>query len=198
VLLPGVTTIARLVARVRDEATERQYDTLYQLLTPGQRAILEMLLEVPAGSRISDLERWRKGPSVPSGRSLEKALRRTQEILAVGLGQLELPPGVPHRRMVDLARHGMAAKAPALRRHRPPRQLATLLATVVYLEAMSPTREGAAASEAGHCVGEARGRGGGVVRGQYLRRGARPGAGVGVDRGDRVPAGAAGGVRNPV
>jgi hypothetical protein len=39
--------------------------------------------------------------------------------------------------MVDLARYGMAAKATALRRHGPSHRLATLLATVAYLEAKS-------------------------------------------------------------
>jgi hypothetical protein len=41
---------------------------------------------------------------------------------------------VPYRRLVDLARYGMAATASQLRRHPPSRKLATLLATVVYLE----------------------------------------------------------------
>ncbi|MGV9386719.1 hypothetical protein ACWDRB_63730 [Nonomuraea sp. NPDC003707] len=47
---------------------------------------------------------------------------------------MPLPPKVPHRRMVDLARYGMQATATTLRRHGPSRQLATLLATVIYLE----------------------------------------------------------------
>ena len=51
-----------------------------------------------------------------------------------GLGSLNLDV-VPRRRMVELARWGMAAKAPGLRRHPSSRKLATLLATVVYLEA---------------------------------------------------------------
>jgi Domain of unknown function (DUF4158) len=67
VLLPGVTTLARLVARVRDQAIDRLHQMLYAVLTPQQRAVLELLLEVPEGARTSDLERWRKGPSVPSG-----------------------------------------------------------------------------------------------------------------------------------
>jgi TnpA family transposase len=137
VLLPGVTTLTRLIARVRDEATERLHEALFGILSPRQRAILARLLEVPEGARSSDLERWRKGPSVPSGRNMEKALERASEILSVGLGSMELPPGVPHRRMVDLARYGMTATATTLRRHGPSRQLATLLATVIYLEGKS-------------------------------------------------------------
>ncbi len=43
------------------------------------------------------------------------------------------------RRVAELARWGMAGKAPALRRHPYSRKVATLLATVVYLEAKSPT-----------------------------------------------------------
>jgi len=137
VLLPGVTTLARLVARVRDEATQRLWDTLSALLTGQQRGMLERLLDIPDGARFSDLERWRKGPAKPSGKNLEKALARVQEIAAMGLGTLDLDAIVPHRRLVDLARYGMAAKARQLRRHPPSRRLATLLATAVYLEARS-------------------------------------------------------------
>jgi hypothetical protein len=137
VLLPGVTTLARLVAQVRDDATQRLWDALYALLTGKQRAMLERLLDVPEGARFSDLERWRKGPAQPSGKNLATALTRVAEITAVGLGKLDLDVVVPRRRLVDLARYGMAAKAPQLRRHPPSRRLATLLATVVYLEARS-------------------------------------------------------------
>jgi len=137
VLLPGVTTLARLVARVREEANQRLWDTLSGLLTPPQRRLLDGLLDVPVGARVSDLERWRKGPTKPSGRSLERALQRVAEITEAGLGRLELDAVVPHRRLVELARYGMAGKAPQLRRHPDARRLATLLATVVYLEAKS-------------------------------------------------------------
>ena len=134
VLLPGVTTLARVVARVREEATDDLYATLAGLPSAHQRVALEHLVVVPGGARYSDLERWRKGPAKPSGRNLEKALNRAAEIGGVGVGALNLDAHVPHRRVVDLARYGMAARAQALRRHGTERRLATLLATVAYLE----------------------------------------------------------------
>ena len=51
-----------------------------------------------------------------------------------GIGRLDLEAHVPRRRVVDLARHGMAARAQALRRLGDERRLATLVATVAYLE----------------------------------------------------------------
>ena len=66
VLLPGVTTLARLVSRVRDEATQRLWDRVSGVLSFDQRAALEALLIVPCGARVSDLERWRQGPTKPS------------------------------------------------------------------------------------------------------------------------------------
>lgn len=135
VLLPGLTTLTRLVARVRDQATARLWETLYQQLTETQRGLLEGLLVVGADAEVSDLERWRKGPVQPSGKSLERALARVSEITAVDLGGLDLDAVVPHRRLVELARYGMAAKAAQLRRHPAPRRLATLLATVAHLKA---------------------------------------------------------------
>jgi Domain of unknown function (DUF4158) len=82
VLLPGATTLARLVARVRDDTTKRLWCVLEELLTVGRRYVLDQLLEVPAGSRVSDLERWRKGvpPRAASGPTITKALDQVSEI----------------------------------------------------------------------------------------------------------------------
>jgi hypothetical protein len=107
VLLPGVTTLARLVARVRDDTTHRLWAVLEGLLTPGQRRVLDQLLEVPPGSRVSDLERWRKGPPPRgSGRAIIKALDQVAEIRALGLAGLGAEALVPPRRLGELARYG--------------------------------------------------------------------------------------------
>jgi len=63
VLLPGVSRLARLVARVRDAATQRLWDVLSAMVTPSQARMLELLLEVPDGAKVSDLERLRRGPT---------------------------------------------------------------------------------------------------------------------------------------
>jgi hypothetical protein len=63
-----------------------------------------------------------------------KALGRVSEIAGLGLSGLDLS-SVPARRVTELGRYGMAAKAPALRRHPHTRKVATLLATVRHLHA---------------------------------------------------------------
>jgi hypothetical protein len=102
-----------------------------------QARVLDLLLEVPDGARVSGLERWRKGPAEPTGKNLKLALGRVAEIDAMGVDAAAVRALVPARRLVDVARYGMAAKAPALRRHPAPRRLATLVATVVHLNASS-------------------------------------------------------------
>ncbi|MBV8993241.1 MAG: DUF4158 domain-containing protein [Pseudonocardiales bacterium] len=93
VVLPGVSTLARLVAKVREDATARLHRMLCQELTAGQRARLDELLVVPEGARVCELERWRKGVSVPSGKNLEKALKRAGEITGSGLPALVASAG---------------------------------------------------------------------------------------------------------
>lgn len=51
VLLPGVSVLASLVARVRDLADQRLWDTIAALLSDDQRQILEALLAPDATSR---------------------------------------------------------------------------------------------------------------------------------------------------
>jgi hypothetical protein len=126
VLLPGVTTLARLVAKVRDDTAKRLW------------GVLEGLLAVPPGSRAPDLERWRKGAAPrASGPAVIKALDQVSQIEGLELAGLGAEALVPPRRLGELARYGMRADASALRRHPGGRRPATLLATVRFLEGKS-------------------------------------------------------------
>jgi hypothetical protein len=138
VLLPGVTTLARLVASVRDESTRRMWEELARLPDPAQRRALDRLPEVPHGARVSDLERWRRGPAPRgSGQSVARYLDQVAEISGLGLGKLGIEALVPPRRLAELARYGMTAAASLIRRHPESRRIATLVATVRHLEAKS-------------------------------------------------------------
>jgi hypothetical protein len=104
VLLPGITTLTRLVAREREEATRRLRDTMVELITASQRSALDQLLEVPPGKKVSELERWRTGPSKASGPQLVKSLDLAAEIARAGLGAVDLEAVVAQRRVDELAR----------------------------------------------------------------------------------------------
>ena len=90
--------------------------------------------EVSHGARVSDLERWRKGPAPRgSGQSVARYLDQVAEISGLGLGKLGIEVLVPPRRLAELARYGMTASASLIRRHPEGRRLATLLATVAFV-----------------------------------------------------------------
>ncbi|MEQ7129321.1 hypothetical protein ABN034_32985 [Actinopolymorpha sp. B11F2] len=52
-----MTTLTRLVAGLRGAATQRLWNTLADLLDDEQRRGLGLLLQVPDGARVSDLDR---------------------------------------------------------------------------------------------------------------------------------------------
>ncbi|GAB2804601.1 Tn3-like element Tn3 family transposase [Streptomyces chlorus] len=132
VLPPGVTTLTRLVASMREAANQRLWDTLYGMLSIGQRAVLDSLLTVPPGGRVSELDRLRRGPVRVSGPQMKWALDRAEEIADLDMRALDVS-GIPPRRLAELSRYGVDGKASLLKRHGDSRRLATLLATAVYL-----------------------------------------------------------------
>ncbi len=101
------------------------------LLSEADCLGLDAMLVVRDGGRVCDLERLRKGPVTVSGPSMLKALDRISEIdaLPCGVG-LDV---VPERRVVELARYGLAGKTGLLKRHPPARRHAILVASVRYL-----------------------------------------------------------------
>ena len=133
VLLPGVTTMARLVAEVRAEASERLWSLLHSLAGDQLRRRLDGLLVVPEGARISELERLRTGPVRLSAAEMVRSLDRFSTVRELGTGVVDVS-AVPAGRLDALARYGMAAHAPALRQMTMTRRTATLLATVRHLE----------------------------------------------------------------
>lgn len=112
------------------------YQRLSKLVSAEQARVLEDLVDVPADVRVSQLERWRTPVTKTSGTGMVRALLRAGEVAGLGLGALDVGV-VPRRRVWELARYGLEAKAPTLRQHPYSRKLATLLATVRALEARS-------------------------------------------------------------
>jgi hypothetical protein len=127
VLLPGVTVLERLVARIRDRAATRLWHILAGLPNADQRARLETLVQVPDGARSSPLELLRRAPTRVSGPALVEALQRFDDIRAIGVGELSLDH-IPPSRLRALARYGAAARAQAIARMAQERRIATLLA----------------------------------------------------------------------
>ncbi|MGW1412194.1 DUF4158 domain-containing protein [Streptomyces sp. NPDC002403] len=133
VLLPGITTLTRLVAEVRSAENSALYRTLDEAVPGDLRQAMRDLLKVPEGKRVSELERLRTGPLRVSGTAMAAALERAKEVR--GLGAHLVPTSVvPAARMAGLARYGMGSKAPTLRDLEETRKTATLLATVQHLE----------------------------------------------------------------
>ena len=81
VLLPGVTGLARLVARVRDRAAQRLWRLLASRPNTEQQARLAGLLTVPQGSRSSHWDRLRHSPTRISSAALVQAVQRFEEDL---------------------------------------------------------------------------------------------------------------------
>ena len=127
VLLPGVTTLERLVARVRDRAAERLWHQLTRLTNADQQANLDSLLQIPEGQYTTSLDRLRRAPDRVSGPGLVAALHRLDEIRALGVSEISLDH-LPLNRLRALARYAAAARAQAISRMVPDRRTATLLA----------------------------------------------------------------------
>ncbi len=130
-LLPGITTLEALIAEGRAAAEKRLWAQITALVGPGTVSALLRLLDVPDGAKhqVSELERLRKGVFRPSWKGMVKALRRLEDIQAVGIGAVDLGT-VPPRRLTGLATYGLAAGAWELRRLKPrEKQVAVLAAT---------------------------------------------------------------------
>lgn len=78
IILPGATTLTRLISEVREKATLRLWNKLALIPSAEQRSQLEMLLGPTDCSRLSLLESLKKGPVTISGPAFNEAIEPRQ------------------------------------------------------------------------------------------------------------------------
>lgn len=133
ILLPGISVLERLVARVRDRASARLWKLLFRAATPEFRNRLEALLLVPAGARQTPLDRLRNEPTRGSAPALREALERWLELQALGAGSLDLSH-IPPAKLESLARYAGKTWAQNIARMPEERRIATLVAFARFYE----------------------------------------------------------------
>ncbi|NOZ54444.1 MAG: Tn3 family transposase [Gammaproteobacteria bacterium] len=133
ILLPGLTTLSRLISEIRERAANRLWQCLSSLPTDEQEAKLETILQVPDGMRISQFDRYRKGPVTISSSAFNVAVERYQELQAFGLQKLDFSH-IPPVRLKSLARHAGVISMHKIARMPNEKRIAILVAFVKVFE----------------------------------------------------------------
>jgi TnpA family transposase len=136
ILLPGVTVLERLVARVREQATQRTWRILSRLPNSQQIAKLEALLIQPEKSWYTPFDQLRRSPTRYSAPALVDALQRLVKIRALDVSQLNVSR-IPPSRLKALSRNAMSVRAQAIARMPLDRRIATLLAFAHEIEVIA-------------------------------------------------------------
>ncbi len=129
VLLPGITTLTRLIAEIREKATSRLWQKLSSLPSVAQKEKLEQLLEIPDGKRYSQFDSYRKGPVNVSGPEFNKTLERYRTLSEFDIHSLNFN-GIPPVRLKALARHSQVVSVYNISRMPENKRIALLLAFV--------------------------------------------------------------------
>ena len=127
VLLPGISTLTRLIAHIRDRAALRAWQRLARLPNEDQRRQLEALLTVPEDKRRSRFDQLRQGPRHVSGPSMIAALERYEAFRNLGIRELDFSC-IPPVWLQSLARYATTGWAPNMARMPAERRIATLVA----------------------------------------------------------------------
>ncbi|HDL7024491.1 TPA: Tn3 family transposase, partial [Yersinia enterocolitica] len=129
VLLPGATTLVRLVSEIRERANQRLWKKLAALPDRWQIARVTELLDIPEGQRISPLEQLKKGPVTVSGPAFTEALERYTRLRNLEFSRLNFT-GLPAIQLRNLARYAGMASVKYIARMPQQRKLAVLTAFV--------------------------------------------------------------------
>jgi hypothetical protein len=133
VLLPGISTLERLISRVRHRVTLRLWHRLTHTLSAGQRRKLVALV-ASDDETLATLDDLRAAPKRRSPTELLRHLERIDAIRSHGLG-LAPSTDLPAAPLGRLARSARTAKPANLAALHEPRRTATLAALFQTLEA---------------------------------------------------------------
>ena len=127
VLLPGASTLERLVLAAQARMEARLLRRLAAIPTPDERDRLEHLLVTDGPGGTSSLDRLRRGPRRVSANGLVEAIGRLAAARDLAGEGWDLS-GLPAAKVARLARHAQTARAQGVRRMADERRLGTLVA----------------------------------------------------------------------
>jgi TnpA family transposase len=133
IVLPGATTITRLIRRARERIRVRLYKKIYSRLSKTFQKKLEQLLLVPKGELRSLLDSLRSAPTHSSSNTILAALERVNQIGLYTISTLKLED-IAENRLAVLIRYGLTTKVQTIALFSRERCLATLAVTMQHLE----------------------------------------------------------------
>ncbi len=131
VLLPGVTVLERLVAQVGERVSQRSWHLINRQLSPEQIQQIEELLSI-RNEQTAPFDKLRQMPTHNSSPQIRQMLDRLEQLRAYQFHTIDLTPLSPNR-LRSLADYALAVSVPTLRRLRPERKTAGLVAGATTL-----------------------------------------------------------------
>ena len=136
VLLPGISTLTRLIAEIRERAMNKLWLRISSLPNNEQIEKLEALLTVQDGQRASEFDKYRKGPTAVSSPAFNIALARYLELKDFGISQFNFDY-IPPIRLKNLARHAGVISMHKIARMPVQKRIAILVAFVKTFETIA-------------------------------------------------------------
>ena len=133
VLLPGASVLSRLIAEIRERATQRLWQRLSVLPTVEQKEKLESLLKVPEGRRTSKFDDYQREPTNISSSSFNTEVGRYLELYAFGMQSLDFSR-IPPVRLKNIARYAGIISVSKIARMPENKRIAILVAFVKSFE----------------------------------------------------------------
>jgi TnpA family transposase len=133
ILLPGVSTLCRLIAEIREKASKRLWRLLSALPSREQKEKLEVLLKIREGKRISNLDYYRKSPTTISSSSLNTAINCYLELQTFGMKSINFS-AIPPVRLKTIARYAGVITAQKIAEMPEQKRTAILVAFVKTFE----------------------------------------------------------------
>lgn len=136
ILLPGITTLSRMITEIRERVDNRLWRRLAILPTNEQKIKLESILQIPEGERTSLFDYYRKGPVTISAPAFNLAVERYLELQAFGIGKLNFS-NIPPARLKNLARYANIISMYKIMRMPDEKRIAILVAFVKAFETIA-------------------------------------------------------------
>ncbi|MCF6768577.1 Tn3 family transposase, partial [Thiotrichales bacterium 19S11-10] len=133
ILLPGISTLDRLISKIRDRAKKRLWLKLSKTVNDEQTQQLIKLLNIPKGKRYSKLDELKNGPTRISSSGLMYGLSRYQFIREIAVRQSKFSH-IPKPKIAQLARYVKTSWAPSVARMSKNHKLAVLVAFAYVYE----------------------------------------------------------------